>query len=270
ITFLSLRQFSENITATVLPKTPLTVITLAFLGVACYGVILGLEGIARVVWVITPFSLVALVTLLGGGYLTHHGDNPLFPFWGWGAGATVGWGLLRSADFAELLLLGLLVPHFRRLDLLRKTAWIALGSSVLIIAGTVVLYEQIFPWPGGGRISFPLLEVSRLIITGRWVQRLESIFFLVWVIMATLAVTTGLYATVRTLAETIGLENERHLVLPVALTLYSLAQLPSNLALAVAWDAEGVRTWGWSISIVLPLLTLLVSTLRRKGANRAS
>lgn len=270
ITFLVLRQFSENIASSILPKTPLNIITLAFLSVACYGVLLGLEGLARVVWLVTPFTLIALVVLLVGGIYTQSAEYPLFPFWGWGAVPTIMWGLAKVSSFAELLLLGLLLPHFRDSGSLKVVARWSIGLSIVVMVGTVLFYQYIFPWPGGGRVSFPLLEVSRLIITGRWVQRMESVFFLVWIIMATLSAATGLYATVRTLAETIGLENERHLVLPVALTVYSMAQAPNNLSAAVAWDSDGIRVWGWIVTVALPLLTLLVSTIRGKGTDRAS
>lgn len=268
--FTALRQFAENIASTILPRTPLPVLVFTFLAAGAYAALLGLEGIARVAWMMAPFSLITLTALLAGGWWSYHAAGFLTPVWGYGLPFSLGVGVVKSALFGDLLLAGLLVPHFRGEQRFHRIIWSSLLGAAALMFTTVVIYLAVFPWPSGARIGFPLLEISRLIITGRWVQRLESLFFVMWVAVATLQIGAGIWATSVTLAQTMKLNNYRHLVLPLALTIYSLAMLPTSLIEAVSWDTDFLRVYGGIVSVLLPLLTWVVDRVRHKEAARAS
>lgn len=268
VTFLVLRQFSENIVTAILPKTPLSVVLIGFLVVIAYGSLLGIEAIARSAWFVTPFMMVGVMALLGGGLLTYRGENALAPFWGPGFLSVAGWGLIKVSLFAEILIIGLLAGQLRTQRDLLVSGWLTLLYSTLTFLVSVLVYSYVFPYPSSARVSFPLLEISRVIITGRWFQRVEGIFFVIWVLAGALKLSISLYGCSRFLAQVISLPRHHHLVLPLSVTVYSAALLPPNLPAAVSLDANLMRNWGWIISLVLPLVTWLVAAVR--SGKRAS
>ncbi|MFZ5823057.1 MAG: GerAB/ArcD/ProY family transporter [Bacillota bacterium] len=265
VTFLVLRQFSENIVAAILPKTPLPVVIIGLLVVIAYGSLLGIEAIARSAWFVTPFMVVGVVALLAGGLFTYRGLNALTPFWGPGLLPVAGWGLIKVSLFAEILVVGLLAGQVRTQRDLLVSGWLTLAGSALAFLVTVVVYSYVFPYPGSSRVSFPLLEISRVIITGRWFQRVESIFFIIWVLAGALKLSISLYGCARFLAHVMNLSQYQHLVVPLSVTVYSAALLPPSLPAAVSLDANLLRNWGWIVSLLLPLITWVVSAIRRGG-----
>lgn len=262
VTFIVLRQFGENIVAAILPRTPLPVVLLAFLGAIVYGALLGIEAIARSAWIVMPFMVIGVMTLLAGGLYTFHGLNALTPFWGPGLIPVVGWGLVKVSLFGEILVIALLAGQFRSRRDLAQSGWWTLMLSAFFFLITVVAHSYVFPYPASAKISFPLLEISRVIITGRWLQRLEAIFFIIWVLAGALKLAISLYGCARVLAHVMKLPQFQHLVVPLALLSYSAALLPPSLPAAVQLDAELLRNWGWVVTVGLPLITWMVAALR--------
>lgn len=267
-TFIVLRQFGANIVATVMPRTPVEAsIFVLLLGIA-YLAYLGMEAICRVSWLFGPFMLIGLAALLAGGYYTRHETNALMPFWGSGMGVVLGWGLVKSSLLGELLIFGIIAPAFRKADNLnRAVTWTIIISATVTVL-SVIAYTFAFPHPASTAIGFPLLEVSRIIIGGRWLQRLESVFLIIWVFSAVIKLGVGLYGAAQCVAQVIGYPNYRHLLFPLAILIYSCSLIPSNLTQAVSWDAEILRNYGWTVSILLPWVTWLASELRGKGGER--
>ncbi len=269
--FIGLREFSENIVAAILPRTPLPAVLIAFLAVIVYGCLLGAEAIARTAWFVAPFTVAGVIALLGGGLVTYRATNALYPFWGPGGLEIAGWGVLSVSLFSEILIVGVLGAELRQREKLVKAAWWSLLMGGLFLLGTVLVHLVVFPYPSSARVSFPLLEISRLIVTGRWLQRVESVFFVIWVMVGALKVSVAHYGCCRTLAHIVRLPRYQYLVIPLAVTLYSASLLPPNLTTAVDLDANILRSVGWIISLALPLLTWLVAVLRNgRRAGRAA
>ncbi|MFZ5814249.1 MAG: GerAB/ArcD/ProY family transporter, partial [Bacillota bacterium] len=172
------------------------------------------------------------------------------------------WGLLKTSLLGEILLIGIVGNRFRSQKDLAQVGWWTLGLSTLLLLATVVVYLYVFPYPAASRVSFPLLEISRVIVTGRWLQRVETIFLIIWVLAGALKLMAGLYGAAKALGQVMQLATTRLLVMPLAALAYSLAFLPSSLPEAVQWDANLLRNYGWVISLALPGLTWLVSAVK--------
>lgn len=262
--FVTLRQFSENIVGAAYPRTPLPVIILCFVAAGSYASARGVEPLARVAWLCAPFTLAGLATLLIGGLLTYTTINAFTPIWGYGVGPTLLGSGLGASRFEGGLLLAVLARHFRTTREATRSVWFTLAVSWLAFLAVQFVYMQVFPYPSSARISFPLFAVSRTIITGRWFQRVESIFFIMWVIAGFLRVATGLYASSLILAHLMRMEDYRLLLPALGVAAYHLAQLPRNLPAAEGWDAHVMLAFGWIVVLVLPLITLIVSRFRKE------
>lgn len=264
---VALRSFSENFIESVLPNVELEVVVLMLIGTATFVSWLGLEGIARTCWVFGPFALIGLLVLFSSGLLTHTEPGALFPLWGPGVDQVVSFGLIRSSLLAELLILGVIAPSLRSPKELNRAAWTTFIITGVLFTGSVVIFLHIFPYPSAARINFPLLEMSRVIILGRWFQRVESLFLVIWIVSAVLMLATATYGAAATLAQVLQLPHYRFLLYPLATLLYALAMIPDSLPAAVSWDADFLRVYGSGVFILLPALTWLISSIRRKGGT---
>lgn len=269
LTFLVLRQISEAVVGTALPRTPLQAMLAAILLTVAYSTSFGIEAISRVAAFFGPFLLLGFLALLAGGLFTHHEPYALAPVWGPGVPTLVKWGLVTTSTVSELLIFGLLAPAFReRQQLLRAVRWSLLLAGALQLL-TILVWLTVFPYPAAARLTFPLLAVSRLVVAGRWIQRIEALFLLTWLVCAVVKLSVGLYAATATVAETLRLPTYRPLLPAISLLIYACAMLPPSLIHAEWWDRVLVRQYGGLISIGLPALTWLVSLLRRAPRMRA-
>ncbi|MGO4346603.1 endospore germination permease [Paenibacillus sp. MCAF9] len=263
ITFIVLREFSEIISSEILPRTPLMAILLALLLPIAFIAHTGIEAIGRISS-ITVFLIVGSVyLLLIGGLMTHMEPKALSPLWGTGRSHVLFLGVIKSSLFSELLVLGFLLPRMRHQKDWGKVAWWCIIVSSVLLLSTTICYLFIFPYPTAARINVPLMEISKLIVYGRWLQRLESLFLIVWLISTVVKLAVGLYCTASALSQIFHLPRHRPLVFPLTITIFSFAMLPDSEMTAIAWDRDILRTYGSIISIGLPMLTWLVGIIRK-------
>lgn len=139
-----------------------------------------------------------------------------------------------------------------------------------MLFGTTIVYLFVFPYPSAIRLNVPMFEVSRLIIFGRWIQRLESLFLIAWLISAVIKLAIGLYCAAATMSQVLKLDKVKPLIFPLSLLVYAFALLPTSEMKAVAWDGKYLRTYGSIISIGLPMLTWLVGMIKTKMRRRTT
>ncbi|WP_243864480.1 GerAB/ArcD/ProY family transporter [Paenibacillus castaneae] len=264
ITFIVLREFSEIISSEILPRTPLTVILLSLLIPIAFITHLGIEAVGRISSVTIILIVGSVYILLIGGLITHMEPNALSPLWGTGRSHVLWMGVIKSSLFSELLVLGFLLPKMRNQKEWGKVAWWSITVSSIVLLSTTILYLYIFPYPTAARINVPLLQISKLIIFGRWLQRMESLFLIVWLICTVIKLAVSLYCTVSSLSQIIRLPRHQSLVFPITIIIFSFAMLPDSEMTAYAWDKNILRTYGSIISIGLPMLTWIVGIIRNK------
>lgn len=267
LTVVVLRQFAETVIATTLPLTPISVVTAVFLAAVVYGAYLGIETIARGNWLLFPFMLLGYVTILAGVLPYLNTDN-FFPVLGTGPATIVKYGMLKSSLLGEVLVLAVICPVIREQKKFTRIGVMSiLVAGVTMTAAVVVLIGVFSPQGARDGAAYPLFQLARLIIYGRFVQRIESIFIFVWIFAGLVEICVSLYASAVILARTLKLPVYRPLVFPLALLAYSLSFVPPDYVTATKLETEVLRNYGWSIVFVLPGLLLLLARLRGKGED---
>jgi hypothetical protein len=247
-----------------LPRTPLTVILLSLLVAVTAVAYSGIEALGRICWLTIGVIIASLMLTLVGGLMTHAEPNALAPFWGTGRSQVLTMGVVKTSLFSELLVLGFLVPRMRNVkEWGRAATWCMVVAAVVLFSSTLV-YLYVFPYPSSLRIPNPLFEISRVIISGRWVQRIESIFLVVWLLSAVIKLSIALYCSASTLAQVLRIPTFRPLIFPLSLLVYSFAKLPESEMAVIAWDRDILRGYGSIFSICLPMITWLVGSVRFK------
>ncbi|MCR8632273.1 GerAB/ArcD/ProY family transporter [Paenibacillus radicis (ex Xue et al. 2023)] len=264
ITFTVLREFSELLTSDILLRTPLKVILLSLLITAAIVAYSGIEAMGRLCWLTIGLIIASVFITLVGGLMTHSEPNALSPFWGTGRTHVLTMGIVKSSLFSELLVLGFLVPRMRKTEEWGKAAWWCMAISSIVLFSTTIVYLYVVPYPTATRLNVPMFEISRIIIFGRWIQRVESLFLIVWLLCAVIKLSIAIYCCASTLSQMLRLPRTQPLIIPLSIIIYSFALLPASEMAAVAWDRDILRTYGSLISVCLPMATWLAGTVRRK------
>ncbi|MEW6523797.1 MAG: GerAB/ArcD/ProY family transporter [Bacillota bacterium] len=267
---LTARQFSEALITAVLPETPISVVTAVLFLVALYGAYLGIEALSRVAWLLVPWIGMGVVL---GGVLVFPYTRPeqIFPLLGNGLDVLVTRGITGTGFFMELLLILVIRPFLRQPGQTTVVALSATALAGMAMAGVVAQYIMVFPVPTADTVTFPLLQMIRLVFLGRFTQRVEAAYIFVWVITGMLKMGIVLYASALLLARGLGLPVFRPLLFALTLLAFAVSFVPDSMVQAFEWDAFTLRERGWVVGYILPLvllgMALLARGIGRKGGR---
>lgn len=267
ITALVTRAFVEAVIGTILPRTPAHVVMFLFMAVTVYIAYYGIETLSRLSQLVAVVLLMGFLLLLVAdlGWMDH---RYLYPVLGPGLGTVVAAGVAKSSYFSELILLGLMFPSIRVVRdsgrIARGAVWIAGVLMILIVLG----YTLSFPPPSGADNPFPFYQLARLVYLGRFMQRMEAIFDVLWVLSAVIYIAAGLWAATQSLAQAGDLPVYRPLVFATAVLVYGVASLPADYVQTADLTTRYLRTWGWVMLLGLPAVLwvgAVISRRRREG-----
>ncbi len=246
-----LRQFAENTLLTALPATEFRVVIFWYIMFAAVLAYFGVEGIARASYLLMPFvtgGVVAVLLLLIPFYDVYH----LFPWQGAGIMSAVGRGLELAGLNLGGLLLFVFAPQFQTPGTLR-TALVYGGSlSALLRTLVIFFYLLAFGVAQGMEKTLPFFEMARLVYLSRYIQRIEALFVVIWVITGLLAIAINLCGALQLIARPLKLPSVRPLVPVVALMAVNIAVFPSDLNSVVEADNHlvlmlGAGVYGWPL-----------------------
>lgn len=264
---LFLRQFTETIITALLPQTPISVITVAFLIVITYACYIGLEAISRTAGLFIFFILGSLLLIIFLLLPTLDAPYSLFPLWGSGIDKIARSGAAKTSLFGDILLIGLIAPMIRNREVRR------IGYTSLVLAAAMMVFIQlyyllVFPVPVAAKLTFPLYTGARLVFIGRFFQRVDALFVFVWILSGLIKMSASLYAASVILARTYRLPAYRPLLFPLGILSFAFSLAIPSFPDAVTIDSAVLRSYGWIPTFLVPALIYLTAVLRHKGGVR--
>ncbi|MFZ5816970.1 MAG: GerAB/ArcD/ProY family transporter [Bacillota bacterium] len=263
----SLRQAAELVVTALYPHTPQTFAMSTMLIASALGAAM---APANAFWLASLYvwpTLGSILLLLIGNVAWGQFRNVL-PATGHGILPTLQEVLPLTSHYSPLVLLftfcGFL-PSSQRL--VRSTVYSIVGAT-LTLSLVILIYLMVFPLPAGLGIPFPLFEMSRLVQGGRFLERVDVIWIVVWTYGSVLRTGLVLMAGAHLFKEAFRLPDHRGAVLPLAVSTLAVALGPSNLATAIAGGTFFLRRAGFLIFFVLPLVVTLLAWFRRRKSHR--
>ncbi|MEI7027769.1 GerAB/ArcD/ProY family transporter [Paenibacillus sp. y28] len=252
-----------------MPDTPIQFIHLLFTGVVILGVYLGLPTIARAAeilfpWFVLLFSILAITVV---PLIDLKNIQPVFEasparF----AGSVLHYSSILSFPGIVMLMvypIALKQPQQARSAMGKG---IFLGGLVLEIISLLTILA-LGPTITAMKV-YPSYTLARIINIGDFLQRIEAIMALIWIISLYFRTVMYFYASVKGVLELLKLSSFRPLALPSWLLLvdFSLIVHPSTIH-AASYDYSWIP-FILMYSIGLPLLLLGVHTIRKKMKSR--
>lgn len=118
-------------------------------------------------------------------------------------------------------------------------------------------------------LRFPLFASTREISLGVVFSRLEAMFVLIWMITNFVATFFYFYAGVVGLSQLLGLKSYKTLVLPLLLIVFAYSDtIFKNAQYQVEWDTVVWTPVIFTYGLILPVLLLIVSKLKKAGQRK--
>lgn len=267
ITSMYLRQFAESFILAILPRTPISVITIFFLVLLVYTTLLGIETLSRVAWLLGPYLLVALIIILLFA-IPQTSFGFLVPVLGPGPIPLLKYSLEHLSIYAEIILLGMIAPLIREREKTKQIGFYSLVAAVIICTGVTILTTMVFNYVEFKKMIFPVFQLTRLIAYGNFIQRVEAVFVFLWFFWAGIQLGGLFYGTVTSFAETFRIKNYRPLTLPIAVLVFAISFIPASMTEAVELNDYTVSPFHISFyystaAFGIPLLLWLISIAKK-------
>lgn len=259
---LIVRQTSEMAVGAIYTHTPQTFATVTLICCTLYAAYGNLAAVIRLVRGFLPVLLLAILLILIGGSAWGR-PRFLLPFWGPGpAPLVLGAGALTGLFCPLVLFLLIAADGLNDRSRLPRAGVMAIGGSALVLTFIKVILLMSYPLPLGYSITFPLHELARLVVGGRFFERIEGLWVLVWVFATACHLGALLHAAARAFANAFDIPSYRPAVLPLVFVAMAAAFFPHDQGQSVALGQDVLPVYA-AIGLALPVVLALTVTVRR-------
>jgi spore germination protein KB len=249
-----------------MPKTPLLAINILLVLVVCYVLYLGIEVIGRTAEVfivmLVLFGATGNFFVLASGNIDIHNLQPFLEN-GWKPIVTTTFPETINFPFGEAIVFTMLFPYLNQPESLKKVWPSALISSGLILSYTIGLDIAVLGFEEVERSTFPLLSTIGKVNLMEFIQRLDAIVVLTFLITIFFKVSILLYGVVIGIVDLFKLKNHQQILLPVGVILifWSMA-ISSNFSEHIEEGAISGRYSHILFYMIVPVLMLLIAMIR--------
>lgn len=226
---------------------------------------LGLESLARFSKLLAYFMLAgfAIVLILA---TRNFNANNLYPILGHGLDKTIITGAVRSSAYGEVIILAIFAKTFQGVKYIKKEGIISICLSAFFILLSLLAFTLTFPYYTAQEITAPMYEMATLIDYGRFLQRVEPIFLFIWIISSLISATIVFYSFIWLFCKMFRIQDKKPVILGASVIVYAAALMQKDINTVISLNVESMRSYG-SIVFILPLLSLIVAAIRKKGVK---
>ncbi|RCW44873.1 GerAB/ArcD/ProY family transporter [Paenibacillus prosopidis] len=264
---LVLRNISDFIGLSVLPRTPVWFVDVTFMIVVIYGVFLGIETIARTGEILFGWVMFVFIIILVSLFNQFDFHN-LEPFLYEGIVRPLK-GIYPVLGFpiGEFVFITMIFPLVSKQDRAKLRKSLKL-SVLLLVSTSVLLIVFLIGVMGAEEVSrspFSVYDLAKNINIEEILVRVEILVAMVWVGTVFIKLALCVYALTVLTAQMLKLSTYRPLVVPYAFVIVPL----SILAYRNVAHAKEFATGVWTVyslfqGFVLPLLLLVIAAITGK------
>lgn len=266
-----LRNFSQFIVTVGLTETPIIVPMASMAATCAIGVKLGIEVLAR--WTELFITLVLVFIFVGSILLLKYFNfNNLRPVFYNGFGPILKGALgVITFPFGETVAFILAFPAFKKSASLYKIFPLGLliGSGIIFIMSMAIIL--VIGVEAASRLYYPAYETLSRINLGEFLQRLEIIAALTFVLSVFLKISVLLMGACKGTARVLGFEDYRFLVIPIAALMVNQSYLSfDNMNEYHQWVFKVWPYYAPAFQIIVPLIILIIIEIkvRRKSPGQ--
>ncbi len=262
--FVNTEMMGSFVLEIILPETPKAIILIFFMLLCVYAVRKGVAVIARfssAVFFIAVIALFAAIFLLLNKIDMNY-FKPMFSFPTSKYVQTINHVIFAS--FSNVFVFTMLAPELERPEKLKKPFFISLIVGALFMLGVVGI-DVAALGPAEAILTFPSFDVIRIIDIQNIITRMDSVYEIAFLMVFFFKISILLYATTKALSRLLNLNSHRTLVptISVLVVIFALIYFDSSIEVST-FSADTLPYFKMLFQLILPLLTLIISMIRRK------
>jgi len=264
---LAVREFGVFLVTAMMPDTPIIVFHIALIAVVAYAVRNGLEVLCRFNQLFIPVTaLLAVVFILS---VKDMKLARLLPVFDTGLIPIVKGAAVPASWMGEIVIFAMIIPYLNKPKEALRVAALSILLISFFLTASILEALLIFGPNITGHWIFPTFNAVRVVSIANFLERLESVVLMAWILGGIVKLGVFYYAAVLGSAQWLGLKDYRPLVLPVgvisvALSIFLHEGIVDLLGfLAMVWPPYALIVFETGI----PLVLLIVALARGKGGK---
>ncbi|GGF84597.1 germination protein [Paenibacillus albidus] len=264
-TAVYIREIGDFITVQILRDTPIRAVHLLFVFLLLYGFRKGLEPIARTAELLFFLFILGLISMVVLGIQNIDFAN-LKPVLQEGLLPVIHGSLFMMLyPFGELCVFLMIFPYVRQQSHTRRDLLLGGLLGGLLVASYVVDCLLILGAFFTSYQHFPSYVLAQKINIGNFLERIEVVLAINWILAVFLKGTLYFFAFVKGMGELTKTRRPNSLAVPAAFLIFGLSYIIApNMMYYTAFIPKFYIYWDFTNGVLLPLLLLLVALIRTK------
>lgn len=263
IASLLIRITAENLKTMYFQNTPTPYIVFFILFAVAMINRYTLKTIIKTNLIVTPLIAISFIVLL----ILSSSDfvfERLFPILGYGFENTFIKGSMNLFCFGNLVFLFFLMPHlkdYNQFNKLSYTSVIITGLLLLLVIGSILL---MFPISIASGSSIPLYLQTRAITIGKFIQRIDALFVLIWN-LSVLSYSSIIIGFINYIFKKItNVQNSSTVSYTFVAILFGTCLLYNNILQTRKLEAEGYKYIALSLTFIVSFIILILANIKKK------
>lgn len=263
VSYITLSDFANMIKNIYFGNSPLIFILLFFMIGIVVANMSGFKAITRTICLVVPFTLASIFLALFAVYDEFNLDK-FSPFFGYNMQTTFINGLLNTFSLYIITYYYFLMPLLKDSFNFGKITTISYIVSWLLLFLTVISILTIFPITNDTEPLNSLYLLSRKIELGDFLQRLDALFILLWLISVFCYLSLSIFMVNRVLKKLTNISNEKMLTFSTTSIFFGLCLLPFNVAISRFMENTVYRYLIIGLIFIACFAILLLANLKFK------
>lgn len=262
-----LRSFCESLKLIYFPRTPIAFLILLFIIMIVITNKLGGNAVIRANVLILPIVLFSIAFI----FIANAGDfvfERIFPIFGNGLSTTLFSSFSNLFAFGGISLLYFIPPSLNQPNQFKKIAFTSIILSAIWLFLSVSTLLFIFPSVVTTDEILPLYYASRFIEFGRFFQRLDAIFLLVWIVSMASYLSIVMSFSVNAFKKTTNFKYVYLIIYGFAIILFILSLIPRNSAQLAFLEYKVYQYNALILVYFISISILVLANLKHKNLSK--
>ena len=263
---LLLRLLAEALSTVMATSAPDEFFILFIIGSVFAAAYCGTRATSNLSNIIFPFVAITILTVSLALFPHYRTDN-LMPIFGESSKRLLHGIFVRHFGFAETILLFFFAPLLGSYKELKKCSAITYIIIALISVGFTLAYCLTVPYPASKNFFLPFYQMTRMIKSGAFLQRLEPIVVFVWTAFVMCSMSILISVTSKLASNSENQSDEKAFVPVISFITLFAALIPGSESIAFSFYEKLL-----SISSILfptvPLLTFVTARIRKRRSAK--
>jgi len=263
VSFITLIDFAKMIQIIYFPNFSIIYVTLFFILAVLAVNLIGFKSISRTICIIVPLGLISILISFFGGFEKITLEN-FVPFFGYSYKQTFFVGAINIFSMYIITYYYFLTPLLKDAISFKKITIISYVVSWVLLFLTSISILTLFPVADGVQPINTLYLLSRKIEIGTYIQRVDTLFILIWIMCIFSYLSITVFLINRIMRKLTNISNEKMLTFSTCSILFGISLIPLNVAQIKFLEDDFYKYLILGMSFILCLGLLILANIKFK------